>query len=422
MSDFIYSKKKIEESKLIKEIKAIYHQDSPIVEEFHGDWGSLAVSKNLYNGFQSYESNDHICVVIGGPVLCFQENSFLHKQWSNEGTQAIYTRWLEGTIQWDEDLSGPFVILIINKKTSDLYCMTDIMSFIPIYKYRDATNLMLSTHVDMLAYASDTQDEVDAVSEVDFILNGVVTYPYTTYSSVKQIQPATVHVMLKESIDLQSKSYWRPKEEYRYKTIDEASNALRRNLQSYVNSSTKFADNIAQFISGGEDSRVLCALLPQENNQEAFVFLDQMNREGKVAEKAADIHGANFNIFTRSKMHYLEVLPPSTDLVGSGSQYTHAHTFGFHKICGLDRYSAVFGGLFSDALLKGARIKKTRCSARFSFLPQIKESGYSAASPLKNSVFSYEILLELTKRRQNHLNYIKEFREESAEEWFELWP
>src|SRR5699024_6626893 len=58
----------------------------------------------------------------------------------------------------------------------------------------------------------------------------------------------------------------------------------------------------------------------------------------------------------------------------------------------------------------------------FSFLPQIKESGYSAASPLKNSVFSYEILLELTKRRQNHLNYIKEFREESAEEWFELWP
>src|SRR5699024_1716217 len=108
MSDFIYSKKKIEESKLIKEIKAIYHQDSPIVEEFHGDWGSLAVSKNLYNGFQSYESNDHIfffmfksyeyiviiCVVISAPILCFQENSFLYKQWSNYGTQAIYRRWL----------------------------------------------------------------------------------------------------------------------------------------------------------------------------------------------------------------------------------------------------------------------------------------------------------------------------------------
>src|SRR5699024_12826093 len=107
-----------------------------------------------------------------------------------------------------------------------------------------------------------------------------------------------------------------------------------------------------------------------------------MNREGKVAEKAADIHGANFNIFTRSKMHYLEVLPPSTDLVGSGSQYTHAHTFGFHKICGLDRYYAVFGGLFSDALLKGACIKNSLSYARISLFKLIYYSVYYAVSTL----------------------------------------
>src|SRR5699024_9168676 len=357
-----------------------------------------------------------------GPILCFQENYFLNKQLGNEGTQAIYTRWIEGTIQWDEDLSGPFVILIINKKTSDAFSVTDIMSFIPVYKHQTATNLMLSTHVDMLAYASDTQNEIDVVSEVDFILNGVVTYPYTTYSSIRQIQPATEHVMSKASFVLQSKRYWVPEEKYNYKTINEASNALRISLQNYVNSITKHADNVAQFISGGEDSRVLSALLAKENMQEAFVFLDKMNREGKVAKKTADVYGAKFNMLIRNKLHYLNILPPCTDLIGSGSEYKHAHTFGFHKECKLDQYSAVFGGLFSDALLKGARIKKTRGSTRFSFLPQIKRRDYSAASPLRNNVFTSKVLLELTIRRKSHLNYVQSFRNESAEEWFELWP
>ena len=94
----------------------------------------------------------------------------------------------------------------------------------------------------------------------------------------------------------------------------------------------------------------------------------------------------------------------------------------FHKSCKLNEYSAVFGGLFSDALLKGARIKKIRGSSRFPFLPDIKNKNYSAGNSIKSNLFSIDVLEELTKRRRDHLNYIKSFRNESADEWFELWP
>src|SRR5699024_10278447 len=95
----------------------------PLVDEFHGRWGSLAISRNLYNGFQVLETTQHICVVIGGPVLCFQENSFLIQNSETAGTEAIYNRWLEGNIKWDQDLSGPFVVLIIFKNNSECLCI-----------------------------------------------------------------------------------------------------------------------------------------------------------------------------------------------------------------------------------------------------------------------------------------------------------
>ncbi|KKB45030.1 asparagine synthase-related protein [Bacillus thermotolerans] len=422
MSDFIYSRDLMKKGVLTEQIRAIYCVNSPSVMEFHGEWGSLAVSRNLYNGFDPYETDEHICIVLGGPVLCFRDNRFLQGSEGSIGTEAIYNQWLEGNMKWDEDLSGPYSILIINKRTLEINCITDLMSFIPIYVHRTNTNIALSSHVDILARVSGQQEELDLVSIVDFILHGTITYPYTAYTAIQQVAPASIHTVSIENNEVLTKNYWIPEEKIKYQTVNQAAEALRESVGNYVNDLIVTLPKIAQFISGGEDSRVLSGLLTRKYNRDAFVFLDQMNREGKVAKKAADVYNAKFHITTRSKNHYLKILPPCSDLVGQGSQYTHAHTFGFHESCKLNQYSAVFGGLFSDALLKGARIKKMEGAWFFACLPQLKRKGYSPANPVKQDAFKSNILEELTKRRREHLNFIKEFRKESAEEWFELWP
>jgi len=357
--------------------------------------------------------------VLGGPLLCFQDNNFLNGNSLVDGTKAIYNRVKKGIMQWEEDLSGPFAILLINKNTSEIHCTTDLMSFIPVYSFHDSSNIILSSHVDLVARVSGQQENIDVVSEVDFILHGKVTYPYTCYNNIIQIAPASNHFIKSNNNQLLSTNYWLPIEKYQYKSINQAAYKLRDALQTYVNSIAGNISNVAHFISGGEDSRAIAGLLSKEYDRDAYVFLDHINREGKVARRAANAYGSDFNLGTRSKLHYLEILPSCADLVGKGSQYIHAHTLGFHKSCKLNEYSAVFGGLFSDALLKGARIKKLGI---IPLMPQIKRSDYSAATPIKNDAINSKVLDELTQRRKAHLNYIMSFRKESAEEWFELWP
>lgn len=326
-----------------------------------------------------------------------------------------------GNIKWDEDLSGPFVVFIINKSNSDVICITDLMAFIPVYYSNSQNNLMFSSHVDVLAKLTGKQDNIDRVSQIDFILNGIITYPYTTYRHIKQIDPATIHTVIGEAFSLKSKAYWIPKEVYQFNSINEAAKYIRHGIIDFVERTSNGYKKIAHFISGGEDSRVLSSILPKHIIRDAFIFLDDMNKEGNIAKKAAKAYGSNFNFAKRNKMHYLEILSPNVDLIGSGSQYVHVHSYGFHTELKLNKYSAVYGGLYADALLKGARIKKVRGSSRFPFIPDIK-SRDNSANILKSDFIREELLSELTERRRAHLNYIKRFRYESADEWFHLWP
>src|SRR5699024_758562 len=194
-----------------------------------------------------------------------------------------------------------------------------------------------------------------------------------------------------------------------------------KGLNNVINKITEETNDIAQFLSGGEDSRMLSGML-YDSERDGHIFIDDINREGKIAQKVAKAYGVNLKITTRDPMHYFKILPACSTLVGSGSQYHHAHTYGFHNSCQLDSYTAVLGGLLSDALLKGFRIKKIKGSSRLPFIPDIKVKNSDINNKLKTTNFDKQILNELEKRRIKHLNRIKIFRQDTAEEWFMLWP
>ena len=55
------------------------------------------------------------------------------------GTEAIYRRWLSGEIEWDQDLSERFSVLIVDKKAAHITYVTDLMMFIPVYRFKGKT-------------------------------------------------------------------------------------------------------------------------------------------------------------------------------------------------------------------------------------------------------------------------------------------
>ena len=407
---------------LSKAIQSIYEVNPPDVFEFHGQWGALAVSKNQYNGFKPIEIEDYICTVIGGPILCYQDNSFLSEDDTDAGTRAIFSRWQQNTIEWDKDLSGPFAILIINKITGEITCITDLMLFIPIFKFKDKNEIGLSTHVDLLAKTTNQSSNIDTASIADFVLNNVVTYPYTFYKEISQLYPAAIHNILhKHSID-EFHSYWIPNEHNPYKNIEQAAIDLRHALSEYINKVTDNMDCVAQFISGGEDSRSIAGLLPKRLKRDAYIFLDLLNREGNIAKKVAEAYGAKFNYVIREPLHYITILEATCKLVGSGFQYFHSHSYKFSDQCNLPKYHAVFGGYASDALLKAAFSRKLWFHNRYPFIPEFYVPGITRTRKCQNSLFIQPVLSEIDSRREAHFNRVQQFRKETAEEWFVIWP
>ena len=422
MSDYLFSSFPQQQSALSVAIQSIYKNGPPDVTEYHGDWGSLAVSQGHYRGFLPYENENYLFVVIGGPVLYFRDNDFLVDDDSSTATQAIFQRWvIDGKMQWDEDLSGPFTVLLINKLDNTLRIVTDLMAFIPVYSCQQSLDLYLGTHVDALASACGDADRFDPVSLADFVLNDVVTYPYTAYQNIRQQPPGSVVSWTRKR--LQAETYWQPGEGEPCPTLNEAAQVLRQGLEGYVDRVTAKMNHAAQFISAGEDSRALSGFLPSRLKRDAYIFLDQMNREGRIAQKVARVYGASFTVGYRSATHYLDILPEASRLVGSGHQYTHSHSLGFDKKYKLSGYPAVFGGFLSDTHLKGHHIKKIKGCSRFPFFPQIQCSGFSPCGARFGRLADLvEVIEDVKVRQQNRFEMVTQLRPASANEWFNFYP
>lgn len=423
MSDFVFSSLAASKEKLTNSLHSLYNENRPDIYHYQGEWGSLAVSKNIYNGFQPLETEKHIFVVIGGPVLCFSDNSFLIGNDPTAGTLKIYKKWYDDQISWEEDLSGAYAILIINKMHGVINIITDLMMFIPVYKYNRCNELVIASHIDIAAETVDQSPSIDRISLVDFILHSAITYPYTSYQNIRQCQPASVHAFHLRSPEITetAETYWIPFERNDYKNLNEAAVELRNGLQDYVHRITNQIGKVAQFISGGEDSRAISGLLPQQLERDAFIFLDSMNREGRIAKKAADAYGLNFNVGYRGRDYYADIFEQASNMVGSGYQYIHAHTIDFAKELNLHRYPAIFGGFLSDAFLK-AGSRKTWWNTKFFFLPQFNIIGETQADQIESSIFDSDILDAITARRKEHMARLKVFRPSTSSDWFEFWP
>lgn len=427
MSDFLLSSKAVPSGELSAKLSSIGCYEDGSIAEFRGDWGVLAVAPSRYRGFGVVETDTHIALICGGPVICWTDNDYLAHESGNEATRLVLDRWLSKQLDWENDLSGPFLFVCVDKFSGEVATVTDLMLFIPLYYAVKREHFFLGSHVDALADASSQIEDVDSVSVADFVLNSVITYPHTIYRQVFQAAPACEKKWLAGHDSVCSTSqevvYWRPLEENKYKNIEEAAVALRRGFDRYLDRLTRFGGPIAQFISGGEDSRVLAGALSLRNTSiDAYVFLDEMNREGRIAEKVSRSYALNFIPDYRTGDHYLKILPEASRLIGSGQQYIHAHSLGFSHSHNLERYSAVFGGYLSDSVLKGEFAYRPMALSRIRFLPQFALSGERRTAPLSSSAFPQETLAKLNERRREHFSRVKAIRPNSAHEWFVLWP
>lgn len=422
MADFLFCRTRQPEGRLTGLLTIRYPEgDAPRFSEFHGDWGSLAVTNNPYRGFLPYETPAIITAVAGGPVLRFADNEFLTREDSSYATRLIAERSSEGkTPNWQDDLDGPFALFEVHKPSGTVTVTTDLLSFIPIFRSGRASSLVIGTHVDAVADASGANKFTDTTSVADYVFHGAVTYPHTLYAPVLQLAPATRHTFTDKDLP-ETVPYWVPVEGlHSYGSIEEAADALRRAMQDYISSVTAGMSEVGCFLSGGEDSRFVLGLLPKYLDITAITFHHHRTREVDIAEACAHGYGVRFLPVKRPRAYHAQNFQLIARLIGAGSEPKHAPAIGRRLLEeSVGRFTAVFGGFLSDTLMKGNNIKTLRM---LPFMPALQRPLVSVNRLVTSGKFKESICLAVRDRRNTHLAAVEAIRPNSAMEWSLLWP
>jgi asparagine synthetase B (glutamine-hydrolysing) len=425
MSDFIFSSAGAASSFLAGCIRTIHAAEPPGIAEFQGAWGSLAVARNPYHGFEPFENDSTICTVIGRPILSSGSGEPMSNRDGNAGTSAVLERVQANPgADWSTEFSGPFAVLIVDKAAGDVKVLTDMLSFVPVYSVTRAGSLYLGTHVDALACASRCENEIDHTSVADFIMSGVVTFPYTTYVPMRQLDPATLYEWRSGDVEHPRLTcYWLPREDRPFGTLAEAAAELRDGLIDDVDRASAGMEKVACLVSSGEDSRAILAILARHLHPDAITFVPALNFDARVVQTCAQALGAGFKPVIEGASLLLEDFETVSRLIGSTAEAKHTRFYGMYRQAGIRAYDGVFGGYLSDALLKSANLKKIKVP----FLPILPDIQRPVAQPwlfnLEDTHSFEPDMVDLIKaRRKRHYDRIRNFRPNSAGEWFTLWP
>lgn len=387
-----------------------------------GDWGCIYFNKNNYNGFQVYENSHYINLVLGGPILKFHNNNHIFsKNNSNIATSLIFKRWLNGQFDPSKDLSGPFAILIVNKLNKQTLLFTDLMNFIPIFHYKVKDKIYISSIPEIISENINLlEDDIDKVSLVEFVSNGTITFPYSLYKNLKQLDPATIY-KFQNNIS-ETNNYYKFKEVNSNKNISYYSHKVKVYLKNYLEeiTSSNNKKNISYLLSGGEDSRLIRSLIDKKINLKAITISRCKNAELKIAKRISKCFGDQLFIFKKNYDNYFKLAEDVINLLGSTGQYIHSHTLIFNQSKFINNRNVILGGFASDRLFKGEHKSKYR-QIPFFYLPVFAKNKlpYKEISIESFSDFSKELNL----RQQKHIDKIsKMFGNSSAQEWMSIWP
>lgn len=431
MSDFLLATGPFNKQQLHRAWTSLCSEPN-VVPKFQteGKWGALLASNNQYPGFAPIETEENIVVVIGGPIVALTENPLPSKiEPDAKFSNAILDAWRERHIvRWDQDLSGPFAILIVDKQSNTVHVVTDILSFIPVFysvpKQRP-TSIILGTRVDDVARLASRQSDYDLVSAVDFVRRANICFPYTTYQDVWEVPPASSLSHDGSGNECMVESYWQPKEEYPFRSIHDAADVLEKEFTAHIGRILDGKTKCACFLSGGEDSRAVASAVARRLTPDCFIFVEGPHLEARVAENVARRLGCQLRVGTRKLDHYVRQFEAGVSLIGSQAEVLNLHTNAFVSQFGLDTYDAVFGGFWSDTLLKGLfcplittqlgdlEVRPARLAHR--------SSGVSLEIP-PETPFDFEKLRAQKERRIRYFEHVREFRPQTAVEWQRFWP
>ena len=405
-------------------------------------------NSNHYFGYNTVSTSEGKLIYVKGAPRLYQEKRLqgvvatdeVISDPENLKLASLITELLkcDDINKWGDFLTGAFLLVIINKKTSTCHIIVDLGNAYHLYSTNLSENeIILSTDIEQLALDTGKKNALDFVSITEYLTNQTITYPHTFYDGLSEVHFASCITVYFGSTELKVglKPYWLPKCDKKEvcNDIEGLAIQLRNGLSSEMEKILSDKKNIGIFMSGGTDSRVLAGLIAESGmTGTAITVSDVVNPEVEIARKVAEVNGLRHEVILRDEEYYPNLIEDSLSVVGPHTNFVWHMFLGFREKINSFGFDALFGAYMSDTLLKLHEANVTGCYFLGRHLGTIEKfntvdkkfiRGGSEFLKQFSVIFKEDILDQINQRRIRIMEYWNSMRNDgSGWEWSYMWP
>ena len=226
---------------------------------------------DLSGGHQPLTDYDEtLWLVCNGEIYNFKE---LRKELEAKGhifktgsdSEVIIYLYKEYGDSFVEYLNGMYVFAIWDSTRQKLILGRDRLGIKPLYYYSDGQCLIFASEAKAILQAPQVGVDFDPVALEAYLALGYVPAPYSIFSGIKKLPPASLLNVEKSAVTIQC--YWNfPKNtDYSRSEADWAA-TIRAKLESVVQSQMVSDVPIGAFLSGGIDSSAVVAFMARHSS------------------------------------------------------------------------------------------------------------------------------------------------------------
>jgi hypothetical protein len=353
-------------------LRAPYGSASPKGEVRQRGWGSVAtLREQAGKGKNSFEANGLLVAWVGDLIWDGGEKGL--ESWAAEfaklaapaGDLDSLRRLFEASFPFGK-LNGASAVLLAGD--SWVGVVTDPMAAVQVYLGHGPSGVAasLGTHPDLVAVAADPEDRIDPVSVAEFINDGTPCTPFTMHSNVKELGGGKAHLfwMSADKVERSIVPYWSAPEEEKGRAVEEF---CKEFATAWTNAVEKrcVGKRVGVQLSGGMDSRLVLAAIPQSQKCVTMTLSEGMNRETRIAKRVAECYGREWTTLDRDPEYVARTAVDSIRFTGCEGEWHHAHAIGFAPEFARRGLEGVFTGLYMDNNFKGYYAKDLKRISRW---------------------------------------------------------
>lgn len=302
------------------------------------------------------------------------------------GLAAKHTlqRYQQGGVNNVAELSGHFVIIIVDRAARKCFIVTDRWGLAPAFQCNTVAGPVFSSHPDVLADATGEGRQWDITSMAEFVLTSKLSHPFSYYQNIRSLPVASITTLSLEAAGATVESVrnyfqfqFNPHSDEHFETLAEE---LAEGIRTSVTKRTApRLGRTAVALSGGLDSRTLLCAAPDRQNVISFCCHDEENTEFHTARAVANAVATEFIPMRRGQDFYADHAALGVKISAGMGCIASNHFLGFRdqlKAAGVEN---LLTGCYCDYVFKGLAFNKRL--NRWTTVESVGDFGFSYYAP-----------------------------------------